>query len=102
MRRANAAELRAEVRVAEVSQAVADRPGGGDGGEALLHVAAVLLEVLGDEALQQGTLLGVEVAAGDEVLGQGPDLVASPGLEGGHELDVVDQAVLKGEQSEEQ
>ena len=43
------------------------RPAGGDGGEALLHVAAVLLDVLVDEGLDRGSLLGVEVAAGDEV-----------------------------------
>ena len=57
----------------------------------------MLLQVLGDEALQQGTLLGVEVAAGDEVLGQAPGLVACPGLEGPDELDLVDQAILQRE-----
>ena len=46
--------------------------------------------------------VGVEVAAGDEVVGQGPGLVAGPGLEGGDELGLVDQAVLQGEQAEEQ
>ena len=35
-----------------------------------LDVAAVLLQVLGGEALQQGTLLGVEVSEGHEVLGR--------------------------------
>ena len=43
MRHADLAERRIDVRVAQVGQAVADRPAGGDGGEALLHVAAVLL-----------------------------------------------------------
>src|SRR5262249_7652117 len=38
----------------------------------------------------------------DEVLGQLAGLVASPGLEGGDELDLVDQAVLQREQTEEQ
>ena len=56
----------------------------------------------GDQGLDRGTLLGVEVAAGDEVVGQGPGLVAGPGLEGGDELALVDQAVLQGEQAEEQ
>ena len=46
--------------------------------------------------------VGVEVAAGDEVVGQRPGLVAGPGLEGGDELVLVDQAVLQGEQAEEQ
>jgi hypothetical protein len=35
------------------------------------------------------------------VVGQAPGLVAGPGLEGGDELDLVDQAVLEREQSEE-
>ena len=62
----------------------------------------MLLEVQRDQRLDGGALLGVEVAAGDEVVGQGPGLVAGPGLEGGDELALVDQAVLQGEQAEEQ
>src|SRR5262249_33289030 len=38
----------------------------------------------------------------DEVVGQRPGLVAGPGLEGGDELALVDQAVLEREQAEEQ
>ena len=56
----------------------------------------------GDERLEAGAGVGVEVAAGDEVVGQAPGLVAGPGLEGGDELALVDQAVLKREQSEEE
>ena len=55
-----------------------------------------------DHGLDAGALVGVEVAAGDEVVGQGPGLVAGPGLEGGDELALVDQAVLQGQQAEEQ
>ena len=40
--------------------------------------------------LEAGDSVGVEVAAGGEVLGRGPGLVASPGLEGGDELALVD------------
>ena len=43
-----------------------------------------------------------QVAAGVQVVGQAPGLVAGPGLEGGDELALVDQAVLKREQSEEE
>ena len=43
-----------------------------------------------------------QVAAGFQVVGQAPGLVAGPGLEGGDELALVDQAVLKREQSEEE
>ena len=44
----------------------------------------------------------IEVAAGFQVVGQAPGLVERPGLEGGHELALVDEAVLKGEQSEQE
>ena len=54
------------------------------------------------ERFEAGALVGVEVAAGYEVVGQAPGLVAGPGLEGEHELALVDQAVLKREQSEEE
>src|SRR2546425_375886 len=56
---------------------------------------AVELGVQGDED-------GPEAAAGGEVVGQGMALVAGPGLEGGDELDLIDQAVLQREQSEEE
>jgi hypothetical protein len=35
-----------------------------------------------DRGLDAGVLIGVEVAAVGEVLGQGPGLIAGPGLEG--------------------
>ena len=90
-----------ELRVAEGGEPLAGGPAGRERGEALLGVA-VLLEVPRDEGLDGGAVVGVEVAAGDEVVGQGSRLVAGPGLEGGDELDLVDQAVLQGEQAEEQ
>ena len=67
-----------------------------------LGVAAVLPEVPCDEGLDRGAVVGVEVAPGDEVVGQRPGLVAGPGLEGGDELALVDQAVLQREQAEEE
>ena len=83
-------------------QALAGGAAGGDGGQALLGVAAVLLEVAGHQGLDGGSVVGVEVAAADEVVGQGAGLVERPGLEGGDELALVDQAVLQGQQAEEQ
>ena len=65
-------------------------------------LAAVPLQVAGDEGLDGLAVAGVEVARGDQVLGQRPGLVARPGLEGGDELALVDQPVLEGEQAEEQ
>jgi hypothetical protein len=73
-----------------------------DCSEALAGVAAVLLEVARHQRLDDGPVLRVEVAAGEEVLGQGPGTVAGPGLEGGDELALVDQAVLERQQAEEQ
>jgi hypothetical protein len=62
--------------------------------------------VLGDVQVRHrrddGPLGVVEMTEGDEMVGQGAGLVEGPGLEGGHELDLVDQAILEGEQSEEQ
>ena len=47
-------------------------------GEALLDRATVLLDVLGDEAVDQCSLLGVEAAARGQQLVERPRLVASP------------------------
>ena len=78
-----------------------DRPAG-IAARLLRGVAAVRFEVQADHSLDPDALVGVEVAAGGEVLGQRPGLVAGPGLEGGDELALVDQAVLQGQQTKEQ
>ena len=57
-----------------------------------LGVAAVLLEVQRDQRLDRSALVVVEVATGDEVIGHRAGLVAGPGVEGGDELALVDQA----------
>jgi hypothetical protein len=62
----------------------------------------VPLEVLRGQRLDQAALLDVEMNEGLEVVGQGPGLVAGPGVEGGHELGLVDQADLEGQQAEEE
>jgi hypothetical protein len=62
----------------------------------------MFLDMEGDQGLNDGPLVGVQVAAGQQVLGQVSLLVASPGLEGGDELDLIDQAVLQREQPEEE
>ncbi len=54
-----------------------------------------------DQGLDAGSVVGVEITAGDEVIGQGPRLVEGPGLERGDQLALLDQAVLKCEQAEE-
>ena len=84
-------------RSGDGGEAPPDRRPDRDGGEALLGVAAVLLEVLGGQGADQAALLGVEMAEGLEVVGQGTGLVAGPGVEGGHELGLVDQPDLEGQ-----
>jgi hypothetical protein len=61
----------------------------------------VLLQVQANHCRYAGPLVGIEVAAGGEVAGQRPGAVARPGAEGGDELVLVNQAVLKREQAEE-
>ncbi len=90
-----------DLGLAQLRQAGAGRAVGRDCGQAVLHVA-VLLEVQRDDRFEAGAGVGVEVTPGDELVGQAPGLVAGPGLEGGDELDLVDQAVLEREQSEQE
>ena len=75
---------------------------GGDRGQALLDVAAVLLEMLGRHALEEAALDGVQVAARTKVVGKAAQLVERPRLEGSDELALVDDARLKREQAEEE
>ena len=65
------AERRLDVRVADPRQALAGRPAGRNGGQALLGVAAVGVQVHLGQRFQQRTLGAVEVAAGFQVVGQG-------------------------------
>ena len=99
---ADVAERRLDLRVAEPRQALARRLAGRNRGQALLHVAAVGFQVNLGQRLQQRPLGAGQVAAGFQVVGQAPGLVERPGLEGGHELALVDEPVLKREQSEEE
>jgi hypothetical protein len=92
----------AEVGVADPGQALAGRATRRDRGETPLHFASVLLDVAGHEGVDRQSVVGIEVAAVDEVVGQVADLVQGPGLEGGHELDLVDQPVLEGERAKQE
>ena len=47
-------------------------------------------------------IVGIQVTPGDELVGKASRFVTGPGLKGEHELALVDQAVLKREQSEEE
>ena len=95
------AERPLDIRVAEPGQTFAGRLAGRHSGEAFFDVA-VLLDVQGDDRVEAGAGVGVQVTPGDELVGQALGLVAGPGLEGGDELALVDQPVLKSEQSEQE
>src|SRR5262249_22796782 len=62
----------------------------------------VLLQVQHHHRLDPATLLGVEVAACAQMVGQRPGLVEGPGLERSDELALVNQPVLQREQAEEE
>ncbi len=91
-----------DVGVAQRGERLAGGGASRDGREAPTGIGAVLLEVQADHRLDTDALLGIEAAAGDEVLGKRPRPIAGPGLEGRDELALVDQAVLQGEQTEEE
>jgi hypothetical protein len=99
---AGAGQAHLDVRVADASQALADGTAGREGGQALLGVTAVPLQVQGDHRLDPGPLLGVEVTAADEVLGQRAALIARPGGERREQRSLIDQAVLQRQHAEEQ
>ena len=101
-REAGGGEAGLEIGVAEPLQVVAHRAQRADGRQAGLGVAAVLLEVLGDQGLQQRAAGVVERPAIDQELGQGPGLVGDPGGEGGQEVVAADEVVLQGQDAEEE
>ena len=70
--------------------------------QALLDIAAVAGEVGGGQALQQGPMRRVEAAKSDEMVGQGPVPVLCPGVEGGHQRRLIDQAGLQAQQAEQE
>ena len=99
---ADPAERPLDLRVPDRREALERGLAGGDGGQALLDVAAVGLDVQVGQGLDHRPLGVAQVAQGDEVVGQGSRLVAGPGVEGGDELGRLDQAVLQREQAEQE
>ena len=92
----------ASISGSPLREALASRASDGQDGEALLDVAAVGLDMQAGDGLDGGPARRIEVPERDEVVGQGSGLVARPGVEGGDERALVDQAVLEGQQAEEQ
>ena len=102
LRRADMPEGRLDVRAAGVRETFASRAPDGQDGKAFTGVAAEGLEVEAGDGLDGGAARGIEVAEVDKVVGQGSALVASPGGECREQRPLVDQAVLQGEQTEEE
>jgi hypothetical protein len=101
--RAETAQRRVEVRIGDPGQALACGMAGRDRGEAPLEVAAVFLQVPVHQRVQSvAVVVVVEAAAGEEEVGQSALPITGPGLKVGDELALVDQAVLKCEQTEEE
>ena len=100
--RAELGERGLDVGIADSGQMLAGGTARVDGRQALFGIAAMLLEVARDQSLNRNSVIGIEIAAGHEMIGQRAALVAGPSLEGGDELTLVDQANLQREQAEEQ
>ncbi len=90
-----------DVELAECGQAGAGGSVRRDRGQAFLDVAAVPFQMGIGEHLERRTPGTGQVAAGFQMIGEALRLVERPGLEGGQELALVDETILKSEQSEE-
>ena len=75
--------------VAELRELGTGRTACGDCGQALFGVAKVFLEVVCYQRIDNGPVVGIEVTATDQVVGEGAGFVERPGLEGGHELALI-------------
>src|SRR5262249_30736382 len=70
--------------------------------ETPLGIAAMTAEMLDDESLQEGQAGGLQGALLGQDLGHGSVPGLGPGMEGGDELGLVDQAGLERQQAKEQ
>ena len=91
-----------QLGVGDPFQIVADRAERAERGQARFEIAAVHLEVLAGQGLEQGVGLGVDGAALEQDPPQVPGLVGDPGGEGGHQRLAIDEVVLQGEEAEQQ
>ena len=92
---AEVVEGRLQVRVLQGFEALARGPSQRERRETLLGVAPVSPQVARHQRLNRGAVGGVEPATICQVIGQGPGAVAGPSPEGGDQLILIDEAVLK-------
>jgi hypothetical protein len=91
-----------QVRVGNLLEFLTQRADRADRAQTLLGVAPVLLEVLLNQALQQGAPLGRQRLLLQEDLSQRLTLVEHPGVHGGYEGVTGDEVQLQGEDAEQQ
>jgi hypothetical protein len=91
-----------DVDIAESGQTLARGTAAHDSRQAPFGIAAVLLEILGDESHDHVPVFGIKIAAGNQMIGDGPRFIAGPGLKGRDKLDLVNETILKREHAEEQ
>jgi hypothetical protein len=85
-----------QVRIGDLTELLANRRGGRYGGQALLRIVVVRLEVFGDQGVQQGRAFGRQGAALYEDFAERVRFVPHPGV---HRLDqriAADEVVLDG------
>jgi hypothetical protein len=95
-------EAAGDLGLAHRRQAGAGGGVGRHGRQALLHIAVVRFDMDRCQYLNGRPPGAGEVAAGFQMVGKALGLVAGPGLEGGDERALVDQPILKCDQSEEE
>ena len=61
-----------DVGIGQPGKSLASGPAGGDGGQALLHVAAVPVEMRRRESFEQGSVRRIQVPERHQMFGQGP------------------------------
>ena len=91
-----------KLRVTDPGQALAGGHTGRDGGQALLRVAAVPLQMSRHQGLDGPAVVRVKIAVRFKVVGQSPGLVECPGMKSRDELALVDQPILESHHSEKQ
>ena len=91
-----------EIGIGDPGEVLSHRADGAEVLQALLGIATELLQVLGDEGLQQVVLVGFQGAAVAEDLAEGDGTVVHPATEGVEQGVAVDEVVLEGQQAEEQ
>jgi hypothetical protein len=88
-----------DIRVVEPTQGVITRGVDREDRQTPLSVA-VLGDLQAGDYVDGGLLGVIEVTEGDKMVGQRSALIERPSLEGGHELNLIDQPILEREQSE--